>query len=158
MKERQEHTWLFSVETNPLVPLVLAYQLPIPSPTIAMMSEDLTYSQPRRTNANLHPAQAVLDAKQKHHTPAQKAADDEAKLLQEKEEATNAQKNRQAAVAQIGELEDALQEEDKTYPKIVSKNTPATLMSKEPRVRQSIRGGWCTLTVPKLITDLAYCQ
>lgn len=82
------------------------------------MSENLKDSRPRRANANTHPAQVLLDAKQKRRTTAEKAADDEAKATKDMEEATKAQTNRQAVVARIAELEDAMQREDKAYPNI----------------------------------------
>lgn len=78
-------------------------------------------ARPRWAKANTHPAQVVLDAKQKQRTTSEKAADDEAKVAQENQEATNAMKKWQAAIAWVGALEDALQWEDKAYPSIVSK-------------------------------------
>ena len=87
------------------------------------MSENLVESRPRRTNANTHPGKIILDSKQKRRTPAEKAAAEETKAMHELEQATNTQKSRQASIARIAKLEDAIQREDKVYPNTVSKKS-----------------------------------
>ena len=103
---------MFGANSNPLVPLVLAYQPPTPISTIRTMSENSLEAQPRCAKANTHPAQVLLDGKQKCHTTTKKAANDKAKATQELEEATNAWKNQEAAIAQISNLKDTIQQED----------------------------------------------
>lgn len=84
------------------------------------MSENSLEAQPRCAKANTHPAQVLLDGKQKCHTTTKKAANDKAKATQELEEATNAWKNQEAAIAQISNLKDTIQQEDWAYPNIIS--------------------------------------
>ncbi|KAH9019475.1 hypothetical protein EDB84DRAFT_1566053 [Lactarius hengduanensis] len=84
------------------------------------MEDEIPRPRPRRVNANTHPGKIVNDLKQKRRTTAEKLADDKAKASKEKEETTKAKKNRQAEVAQVAEVEDALRREDRTYPNIVN--------------------------------------
>ena len=88
------------------------------------MSESQPNSRPRREKANTHPADVVLNAKQKRRSPAEKAAADKAKADQDEESATKAQKSRHNAVAQIAQLEDTIQQEDKAYPIIAGEIVP----------------------------------
>ena len=84
------------------------------------MSENSLEAWPRHAKANTHPAQVLLDGKQKRCTTAEKAADDKAKATQELEEATNAWKNREVSIARISNLKDTIQQEDRAYPNIIS--------------------------------------
>ncbi|KAI9431484.1 hypothetical protein H4582DRAFT_2084958 [Lactarius indigo] len=84
------------------------------------MSDDASRPRTRRANANTHPGKIINDLKQKHRTTSEKAADNQAKASKEKKEAAMAKKNRQAIVAQVTEVEDALRREDKAYPNIVN--------------------------------------
>ncbi|KAH9028747.1 hypothetical protein EDB85DRAFT_2147704 [Lactarius pseudohatsudake] len=84
------------------------------------MEDEIPRPRPRRVNANTHPGKIVNDLKQKRRTTAEKVADDKAKASKEKEETTKAKKSRQAEVAQVAEVEDALRQEDRAYPNIVS--------------------------------------
>lgn len=88
------------------------------------MSESPKYSRPHRENANTHPADILLNTKQKCRSPAEKAAADKAKAVQDQESAMKAQKDRHMAVAQIAQLEDAIQREDKAYPIITGERGP----------------------------------
>jgi hypothetical protein len=115
------------IETNPLVPLVLTLPPPKPShihSAIKTMSESPKYSWQKCSNANTHPADVLLNMKQKHCTPAKKAAADKAKASKDKEGAIKAKKDHCKAVAQIVKLEDAIQQEDKVYPIITSEIGP----------------------------------
>lgn len=57
-----------------------------------MMSENTQNARPHQAKANTHPAQVVLDTKQKRPTTSEKATDDKAKVAQENQEATNTMK------------------------------------------------------------------
>ena len=88
------------------------------------MPESQMNSRPRREKANTHPADVVLNAKQKRQSPTEKAAADKAKADQDEESATKAQKSRHNTVAQIAQLEDMIQREDRAYPIIASEIGP----------------------------------
>ena len=74
-----------------------------------MMSESQKNSRPRREKANTHPADVLLNAKQKRWSPTEKAAADKAKTDQDEESAAKAQKSHHNTVAQIAQLEDRIQ-------------------------------------------------
>ena len=116
------------IETKPLVPLVFAPPRPRSSScvhsTTTTMSESQKNSRPRREKANTHPADVLLNAKQKRRSPTEKAAADKAKTDRDEESAAKAQKSRHNAVAQIAQLEDRIQREDKAYPIITGEIGP----------------------------------
>ncbi|KAH8979778.1 hypothetical protein EDB86DRAFT_3088552 [Lactarius hatsudake] len=72
--------------------------------------------RPKRTNANTHPGRILLDNKQKHRTPAEKAAMDKEEAERKADAALKIQMRRKEAVIRIAKLEDALRKEDKAYP------------------------------------------
>jgi hypothetical protein len=74
--------------------------------------------RPRRKNANTHPARILLN--QKRRTTTEKAAIDKEKADRKADAASKTQMDRNAAVTEIAQFEDALQKEDKAYGKSTS--------------------------------------
>lgn len=74
-------------------------------------------ARPKRSKANTHPGQIVNDNKQKRRSQAEIASANEERARKETEAASKAQEDRQAEIARIAQLEDAIQREDTSYRK-----------------------------------------
>jgi hypothetical protein len=100
--------------------------------------------RPKRTNANTHPGQVVINSKQKRRSAAEIAAANEEKTRRVTEVASKAQEDRQAEVARIAQLEDALQREDVSYRKALiasGKGTPQSHVTAKASYREAETGG-----------------